>query len=60
MALSTIATSKSAAKIVTVEDHYNKPPLLTERDLIPNVVKDFDVSCRNFFQMKKVEPEEQV
>lgn len=54
------STTKSGPKQATVEDRYTKPPVLTEGDLTPEVAKDYETACRDFFDTKEIEEGDQV
>lgn len=53
-------TETAGPKQATVEDRYTKPPILTEGDLSPETAKDYETACRDFFDTKEIEEEDQV
>ncbi|KAG6874776.1 hypothetical protein C0992_006595 [Termitomyces sp. T32_za158] len=51
-----LRTSKQA----TVKDKGTKPPVVSEGDLTPETIKEFEHACLDFFDNKEVKPEDQV
>ncbi|KAG6875896.1 hypothetical protein C0992_001883 [Termitomyces sp. T32_za158] len=47
-------------KRATVEDKGTKPPVVSEGDLSPEVIKEFEHACLDFFDNKDIKSEDQV
>ncbi|KAG6884130.1 hypothetical protein C0992_006940 [Termitomyces sp. T32_za158] len=56
----TTGMSLRVSKRATVEDKSTKLPVVTEGDLTPEVIKDFEHACLDFFDNKDIKPEDQV
>ena len=54
------SNTEAGLKQATVEDRYTKPPILTEGDLMPEVAKDYETACLDFFNTKEIEEDDQV